>query len=102
MCTAAVFCVLLLFLWVSELLAAVEEVGEDLQQDGVSVFITSDEITSSRMKSLNRLVLESSEADVPHTYRSNVSFTSPAVYIYTSGTTGNTFRLLADTFIQIL
>ncbi|KAI7802850.1 hypothetical protein IRJ41_020396, partial [Triplophysa rosa] len=85
----------------AELQAAVE-VGEDLQQDGVMMFIMSDQITSSCMKSLSRRVLESSDADVPHTYRSNMSFTSPAVYIYTSGTTGlpkaaviNQTRLLA-------
>lgn len=89
-------------LWVSELRAAVEDVCEDLHQDGVMMFIMSEEITSASMKSLSRRVLESSDADVPHRYRSNVFFTSPAVYIYTSGTTGlpkaaviNQTRLLA-------
>ncbi|KAK2894346.1 hypothetical protein Q8A67_011575 [Cirrhinus molitorella] len=86
-----------------ELQGAVEEVYEDLQQEGLTtVFITSEELRSSRMKSLTRAARESSDAAVPQTLRANVSFTSPAVYIYTSGTTGlpkaaviNQTRLLA-------
>ncbi|KAL1257295.1 hypothetical protein QQF64_012840, partial [Cirrhinus molitorella] len=82
---------------------AVEEVYEDLRQEGLTtVFITSEELRSSRMKSLTRAARESSDAAVPQTLRANVSFTSPAVYIYTSGTTGlpkaaviNQTRLLA-------
>ncbi|XP_073706366.1 long-chain fatty acid transport protein 2 [Garra rufa] len=86
-----------------ELQGAVEEVYEDLQQEGLTtVFITSEELRSSRVKSLTRAAQESSDAAVPQTLRANVSFTSPAVYIYTSGTTGlpkaaviNQTRLLA-------
>ncbi|XP_050956694.1 long-chain fatty acid transport protein 2 isoform X2 [Labeo rohita] len=86
-----------------ELQGAVEEVYEDLQQEGLTtVFITAEELRSSRMKSLSRAAQESSDAAVPRTLRANVSFTSPAVYIYTSGTTGlpkaaviNQTRLLA-------
>ncbi|KAL0154183.1 hypothetical protein M9458_050509 [Cirrhinus mrigala] len=82
---------------------AVEEVYEDLQQEGLTtVFVTAEELRSSRMKSLIRAAQESSDAAVPRTLRANVSFTSPAVYIYTSGTTGlpkaaviNQTRLLA-------
>ncbi|XP_065139938.2 long-chain fatty acid transport protein 2 [Paramisgurnus dabryanus] len=86
----------------AELQAAVEEVYEDL--DDVMIFIMNEELrsssSSSRVKSLS--MLESSDSDVPQSYRANVSFTSPAVYIYTSGTTGlpkaaviNQTRLLA-------
>lgn len=86
-----------------ELQGAVEEVYEDLQQEGLTrIFITAEELRSSHMKSLIRAAQESSDADVPQTLRANVSFTSPAVYIYTSGTTGlpkaaviNQTRLLA-------
>ncbi|RXN16408.1 very long-chain acyl- synthetase-like protein [Labeo rohita] len=77
-----------------ELQGAVEEVYEDLQQEGLTtVFITAEELRSSRMKSLSRAAQESSDAAVPRTLRANVSFTSPAVYIYTSGTTGSTIIL---------
>uniref|UniRef100_A0A9J8CJG4 long-chain-fatty-acid--CoA ligase n=1 Tax=Cyprinus carpio carpio TaxID=630221 RepID=A0A9J8CJG4_CYPCA len=72
-----------------ELQGAVEEVYEDLQQEGLTtIFITAEELRSSRMKSLIRAAQESSDADVPQTLRADVCFTSPAVYIYTSGTTG--------------
>ncbi|KTF86860.1 hypothetical protein cypCar_00044248 [Cyprinus carpio] len=77
-----------------ELQGAVEEVYEDLQQEGLTtIFITAEELRSSRMKSLIRAAQESSDADVPQTLRADVCFTSPAVYIYTSGTTGSTIIL---------
>ncbi|XP_052008265.1 long-chain fatty acid transport protein 2-like isoform X1 [Xyrauchen texanus] len=86
----------------AELQGAVEEVSEDLQQDGVKIFIVAEDLKSSYMKSLTRAMRESADTAVPQTLRANVSFTSPAVYIYTSGTTGlpkaaviNETRLLA-------
>uniref|UniRef100_A0A672NSX4 long-chain-fatty-acid--CoA ligase n=1 Tax=Sinocyclocheilus grahami TaxID=75366 RepID=A0A672NSX4_SINGR len=82
---------------------AVEEVYEDLLQEGLTrIFITAEELRSSHMRSLIRAAQESSDAEVPQTLRASVSCTSPAVYIYTSGTTGlhkaaviNQTRLLA-------
>ncbi len=53
---------------VSELQGAVEEVYDDLQQEGLTrIFITAEELRSSHMKSLIRAAQESSDADVPQT-----------------------------------
>lgn len=85
-----------------ELQGAVEEVYEDLQQEGLTrIFITAEELRSSHMKSLIRAAQESSDADVPQTLRANVSFTSPAVYIYTSGTTGVQDNITASVMLSI-
>ncbi|KAK7121277.1 hypothetical protein R3I93_022385 [Phoxinus phoxinus] len=72
----------------AELQDAVEEVLPALREQGISVYILTDHVTSEGMKSLTDKIKQASDEPVPADLRANVSFNSPAAYIYTSGTTG--------------
>ncbi|XP_030649991.1 very long-chain acyl-CoA synthetase-like isoform X1 [Chanos chanos] len=72
----------------SELKGAVEEIQNSLKEGGVSVFIMSRDCHTLGMHSLADKVEEASDAPIPQSARSSITFNSPAVYIYTSGTTG--------------
>ncbi|XP_051741050.1 very long-chain acyl-CoA synthetase [Ctenopharyngodon idella] len=72
----------------AELQDAVEEVLPALREQGISVYILTDHVTSEGMKSLTDKIKLASDEPVPADLRANINFNSPAVYIYTSGTTG--------------
>jgi len=74
----------------AELQDAVEEVLPALREQGISVYILTDHVTSEGMKSLTDKIKLASDEPVPADLRANINFNSPAVYIYTSGTTGKT------------
>ncbi|KAM6426113.1 long-chain fatty acid transport protein 2 [Liasis olivaceus] len=71
-----------------DLKAAIEDILPTLKQENVLVYFlnrTSD--TEGVDSFLDKMDAASDEA-VPESWRSNVTFRSPALYIYTSGTTG--------------
>ncbi|KAK9952525.1 hypothetical protein ABG768_018359 [Culter alburnus] len=72
----------------AELQDAVEEVLPALREQGISVYILTDHVTTEGMKSLTDKIELASDEPVPADLRANISFSSPAAYIYTSGTTG--------------
>ncbi|XDV52721.1 hypothetical protein PO909_021399 [Leuciscus waleckii] len=72
----------------AELQDAVEEVLPALREQGISVYILTDHVTSEGMKSLTDKIKQASDEPVPADLRANISSNSPAAYIYTSGTTG--------------
>ncbi|XP_030620689.1 very long-chain acyl-CoA synthetase isoform X1 [Chanos chanos] len=72
----------------AELKNAVEEVLPVLRDQGVSVFILTDESSTEGMESFSDKIRQASDEHIPADLRSNITFSSPAVYIYTSGTTG--------------
>ncbi|XP_067293203.1 very long-chain acyl-CoA synthetase [Pseudorasbora parva] len=72
----------------AELQDAVEEVLPALREQGISVYILTDHVTSEGMQSLSDKIKAASDEPVPADLRANISFSSPAAYIYTSGTTG--------------
>ncbi|XP_024423750.2 long-chain fatty acid transport protein 2 [Desmodus rotundus] len=71
-----------------ELQAAVEEVLPSLEKDDVSVYYVSRASSTEGVGSLLDKVDEVSTEPVPESWRSEVTFATPAIYIYTSGTTG--------------
>ncbi|KFO37464.1 Very long-chain acyl-CoA synthetase [Fukomys damarensis] len=71
-----------------ELQGAVEEVLPSLKEGGVSVYYTSRTSHTEGVSSLLDKVDEASSDPVPESWRSDVTFSTPALYIYTSGTTG--------------
>lgn len=74
----------------AELQDAVEEVLPALREQGISVYILTDHVTTEGMKSLTDKIKLASDEPIPADLRANISFSSPAAYIYTSGTTGKT------------
>ncbi|XP_051548253.1 long-chain fatty acid transport protein 2-like [Myxocyprinus asiaticus] len=93
----------------AELQDTVEEVLPALREQGVSVYILTDNINTDGMQSLTDRIRQASDESIPADLRANVTFSSPAVYIYTSGTTGlpkaaliNYQRLWAMAFFQFL
>ncbi|CAL8350084.1 unnamed protein product [Merluccius merluccius] len=69
--------------------AAVEEVMPTLLQQGVRVFVLSDDDCASEgMESLSDKIQQESEQPVSPQLRAQVNASSPAAYFYTSGTTG--------------
>ena len=72
----------------AELQAAVEEVLPSLEKDDVSVYYVSRASSTEGVGSLLDKVDEVSTEPVPESWRSEVTFATPAIYIYTSGTTG--------------
>lgn len=86
------------FLWNSELQAAVEEVLPSLKKDNVSVYYVSRTSNRDGVDSFLDKVDERSTEPIPESWRSEVTFSTPALYIYTSGTTGkNKERILKET-----
>ncbi|XP_068954134.1 long-chain fatty acid transport protein 2 [Petaurus breviceps papuanus] len=71
-----------------DLQAAVEEVLPSLKKDDVSVYYLSRTSTTEGVDSFLDKLDETSDEPIPESWRSNVSFATPALYIYTSGTTG--------------
>uniref|UniRef100_A0A2K6EHC6 long-chain-fatty-acid--CoA ligase n=1 Tax=Propithecus coquereli TaxID=379532 RepID=A0A2K6EHC6_PROCO len=78
-----------------ELQAAVEEVLPSLKKDNVSIYYVSRTSNTEGVDSFLDKVDEMSAEPVPESWRSEVTFSTPALYIYTSGTTGATIALRA-------
>uniref|UniRef100_A0A8D2AKP1 long-chain-fatty-acid--CoA ligase n=1 Tax=Sciurus vulgaris TaxID=55149 RepID=A0A8D2AKP1_SCIVU len=76
-----------------ELQEAVEEVLPSLKKDGVSVYYVSRTSNTDGVDSFLDKVDEVSNEPIPESWRSEVTFSTPALYIYTSGTTGATLAL---------
>jgi acyl-coenzyme A synthetase/AMP-(fatty) acid ligase len=66
----------------------VEEVLPTLKKDAVSVFYVSRTSNTNGVDTILDKVDGVSAEPTPESWRSEVTFTTPAVYIYTSGTTG--------------
>uniref|UniRef100_A0A6I8NBZ0 long-chain-fatty-acid--CoA ligase n=1 Tax=Ornithorhynchus anatinus TaxID=9258 RepID=A0A6I8NBZ0_ORNAN len=75
-----------------DLQAAVEEVLPSLGKD-VSVYYVSRTSPTEGVGTLLDKVDEASDETIPESWRSDVTFKTPALYIYTSGTTGATLVL---------
>ncbi|XP_047594687.1 long-chain fatty acid transport protein 2 [Lutra lutra] len=71
-----------------ELQDAVEEVLPSLKKDNVSIYYVSRTSNTDGVDSLLDKVDEMSTEAIPESWRSEVTFSTPALYIYTSGTTG--------------
>ncbi|KAI5129360.1 Very Long-Chain Acyl-Coa Synthetase [Manis pentadactyla] len=71
-----------------ELQAAIEEVLPSLQKDDVAIYYVSRTSNTDGVGSLLDKVDQVSADPIPESWRSEVTFSTPAVYIYTSGTTG--------------
>ncbi|KAM5245187.1 long-chain fatty acid transport protein 2 [Hipposideros larvatus] len=71
-----------------ELQAAVEEVLPSLKKDDVSIYYVSRTSNTGGVDSFLDKVDETSTEPIPESWRSEVTFSTPALYIYTSGTTG--------------
>ena len=80
----ALFCLSL-----SDLRGAVEEVLPTLNQQGVRVFILSEDCDVEGIESLSDKIQQASDQPLSPQLRANINLKSPALYIYTSGTTGN-------------
>uniref|UniRef100_A0A8C7BRZ1 long-chain-fatty-acid--CoA ligase n=1 Tax=Neovison vison TaxID=452646 RepID=A0A8C7BRZ1_NEOVI len=76
-----------------ELQDAVEEVLPSLKKDNVSIYYVSRTSNTDGVDSLLDKVDEMSTEAIPESWRSEVTFSTPALYIYTSGTTGSTIVL---------
>uniref|UniRef100_A0A671NMN7 long-chain-fatty-acid--CoA ligase n=1 Tax=Sinocyclocheilus anshuiensis TaxID=1608454 RepID=A0A671NMN7_9TELE len=72
----------------AELQDSVEEVLPALREQGISVYMLTDQVTAEGMESLTDKIAQASDEPIPADLRANITFSSPAVYIYTSGTTG--------------
>ncbi|RXN27670.1 very long-chain acyl- synthetase-like protein [Labeo rohita] len=72
----------------AELQDVVEEVLPALREQGISVYVLTDHVTTEGMISLTDKITQASDEPIPADMRASVTVTSPAVYIYTSGTTG--------------
>ncbi|XP_021549549.1 very long-chain acyl-CoA synthetase isoform X2 [Neomonachus schauinslandi] len=77
----------------SELQDAIEEVLPSLKKDNVSIYYVSRTSNTDGGDSLLDKVDEVSTEAIPESWRSEVTFSTPALYIYTSGTTGATLVL---------
>ncbi|ELV10633.1 Very long-chain acyl-CoA synthetase [Tupaia chinensis] len=71
-----------------ELQAAIEEVLPSLKKDNVSIYYVSRTSNTDGVDSFLDKVDEVSTEPIPESWRSEVTFSTPALYIYTSGTTG--------------
>ncbi|XP_068586759.1 long-chain fatty acid transport protein 2-like [Cebidichthys violaceus] len=71
-----------------ELKEAVEDVLPSLKEQGVTVLLMTKHCNTPGIESFSDKVDEASDASLPRSLRSHITFKSPAVYIYTSGTTG--------------
>ncbi|XP_077737184.1 long-chain fatty acid transport protein 2 [Canis aureus] len=71
-----------------ELQEAIEEVLPSLKKDNVSIYYVSRTSNTDGVNSLLDKVDEVSTEAIPESWRSEVTFSAPALYIYTSGTTG--------------
>ncbi|KAM3625509.1 uncharacterized protein V6R79_013187 [Siganus canaliculatus] len=71
-----------------ELKEAVEDVLPSLMEQDVTVLFMAKHSLTPGIQSFSDKVEEASDAPLPRSLRSHLTFKSPAVYIYTSGTTG--------------
>ncbi|CAL8243265.1 unnamed protein product [Lota lota] len=71
-----------------DLRGAVEEVMPALRQQGVRVFILSDDRDSEGLEGLRDQIQQASDQPLSPQLRANTTLKGPALYIYTSGTTG--------------
>ncbi|XP_060115991.1 long-chain fatty acid transport protein 2 [Heteronotia binoei] len=71
-----------------ELKTAIEEVLPTLKEENVAVYYLSRTSDTAGVDSFLDKVDAASDEPVPPSWRSNITFKSPALYIYTSGTTG--------------
>ncbi|KAM8783833.1 long-chain fatty acid transport protein 2 [Rhynchonycteris naso] len=71
-----------------ELQAAVEEVLPSLKKDDLSIYYVSRTSKTDGVSSLLDKVDQVSAEPTPESWRSEVTFSTPALYIFTSGTTG--------------
>ncbi|XP_067090153.1 long-chain fatty acid transport protein 2-like [Osmerus mordax] len=72
----------------AELKTAVEEVLPVLRQQGIYVYLLSEECSVEGIHALSDNISQASDEPLSPDLRSNVTFRSAALYIYTSGTTG--------------
>uniref|UniRef100_A0AAX7T1A6 long-chain-fatty-acid--CoA ligase n=1 Tax=Astatotilapia calliptera TaxID=8154 RepID=A0AAX7T1A6_ASTCA len=72
----------------AELKEAVEDVLPSLIEQGVTVLLMSKNSDTPGIQSFSDEVEKASDDPIPRSFRSHITFKSPAVYIYTSGTTG--------------
>uniref|UniRef100_A0AAX7UND5 long-chain-fatty-acid--CoA ligase n=1 Tax=Astatotilapia calliptera TaxID=8154 RepID=A0AAX7UND5_ASTCA len=77
----------------AELKEAVEDVLPSLIEQGVTVLLMSKNSDTPGIQSFSDEVEKASDDPIPRSFRSHITFKSPAVYIYTSGTTGSTIIL---------
>uniref|UniRef100_A0A8D0W013 long-chain-fatty-acid--CoA ligase n=1 Tax=Sus scrofa TaxID=9823 RepID=A0A8D0W013_PIG len=76
-----------------DLQAAIEEVLPSLKKDDVAIYYMSRSSNTDGVDSFLDKVDEVSTEPIPESWRSEVNFSTPALYIYTSGTTGATLVL---------
>ncbi|XP_040022438.2 long-chain fatty acid transport protein 2 [Gasterosteus aculeatus] len=93
----------------ADLRGAVEEVLPTLSQQGVRVFILSEDSDVEGIESLSDKIRHASEQPLSPQLRASVTMKSPALYIYTSGTTGlpkaaviNHEKLWKSSFLQAI
>ncbi|XP_056268783.1 long-chain fatty acid transport protein 2-like [Pseudoliparis swirei] len=72
----------------ADLRDAVEEVLPTLRQQGVRVFILSEDSNVEGIESLSDQIQQASDQPLSRQLRANITGKTPALYIYTSGTTG--------------
>ncbi|XP_077420783.1 long-chain fatty acid transport protein 2-like [Vanacampus margaritifer] len=72
----------------AELKEAVEDVLPSLREQGVVVLLMVQSCDTPGIESFCDKVDQASDAAIPCSLRSHITYKSPAVYIYTSGTTG--------------
>ncbi|XP_045887740.1 very long-chain acyl-CoA synthetase-like [Micropterus dolomieu] len=91
----------------AELRGAVEEVLPTLKQQGIRVFILSEDCDVEGIESLSDKIRQASDQPLSPQLRANINIKSPVLYIYTSGTTGlpkaaviNHERLWMSSFLQ--
>ncbi|KAG5273707.1 hypothetical protein AALO_G00154540 [Alosa alosa] len=73
----------------AELRSAVEDVLPVLKEQGISVYLLSDEKgTTDGISCISEAISQAPETPIPRSLRANVGIRSIALYIYTSGTTG--------------
>uniref|UniRef100_A0A8C8BY33 long-chain-fatty-acid--CoA ligase n=1 Tax=Oncorhynchus tshawytscha TaxID=74940 RepID=A0A8C8BY33_ONCTS len=77
----------------AELKEAVEEVLPTLKQQGISVYLLSEECSVEGINPLSEHITQASDTPLSADLRANITSKSPALYIYTSGTTGITVVL---------
>ncbi|XP_061855823.1 long-chain fatty acid transport protein 2 isoform X2 [Colius striatus] len=78
-----------------ELKEAVEEILPLLKEENVQVYYLSKTSATEGVESFLDKVDAASDEPTPLSWRSNITFKTPAIYIYTSGTTGATIVLCA-------
>ncbi|XP_053221095.1 long-chain fatty acid transport protein 2 isoform X1 [Podarcis raffonei] len=71
-----------------ELASAIEEVLPALKEENVTIYYLSRTSETEGIDSFIDKMDAASDEPIPVSWRSNVTFKSPALYIYTSGTTG--------------